>query len=313
MSQPSCEEIYHPPAYYERPAFEPLRRRGITPDWLACTLMDVVTRNGLPCYRYPVFDADGRIAAWRLKRVDSQHPYKYRWEGEGRADLLYGAHDLLAGRPAFLCAGEADTWLMGSLELCACCFLAGEGAVPPGTVAQLVQAAPSCVVVVYDNDDAGHGGAVKAVQALRAAGLQAMALTMPAHLPIKGDVTDLYAACGHNRDAFLQRLRSLEHLPMPDPAPHPPIRRRPALPADGALSRIERFKAEHPIDEVIGDAVPLKTHQSGRYLTGRCPFHDDRTPSFVVWPEVGKFRCYGCGEHGDVVDFLKLYQAGRAA
>lgn len=38
---------------------------------------------------------------------------------------------------------------------------------------------------------------------------------------------------------------------------------------------------------------------------GLCPFHDDRTPSFTVYPNSGKFHCYGCGKHGDVISFLR--------
>lgn len=50
--------------------------------------------------------------------------------------------------------------------------------------------------------------------------------------------------------------------------------------------------------------VDLK--RSGSSYVGRCPFHDDRTPSFHVYPEEGDYHyhCFGCGAHGDAVDWL---------
>ena len=57
------------------------------------------------------------------------------------------------------------------------------------------------------------------------------------------------------------------------------------------------------IDQVIGEVVTLKTAGAGS-LKGLCPFHDERTPSFHVTPARGLYYCFGCGEGGDVVDFL---------
>ena len=67
--------------------------------------------------------------------------------------------------------------------------------------------------------------------------------------------------------------------------------------------RIADIKARVPVE--IAAARLTELRGSGKSLVGKCPFHDDRHPSFVVWPEIGKFRCYGCGEHGDVIDLLR--------
>jgi DNA primase len=48
--------------------------------------------------------------------------------------------------------------------------------------------------------------------------------------------------------------------------------------------------------------------KSGRTWKGCCPFHGERTPSFHVYPEDKHFKCYGCGEHGDVFKFLQKLQ-----
>jgi len=64
----------------------------------------------------------------------------------------------------------------------------------------------------------------------------------------------------------------------------------------------QAVKAQFPIVDVIGRAVPLKKH--GREYIGCCPFHAEKTPSFTVVPEKEFFHCFGCGSHGDVVDFV---------
>lgn len=48
-------------------------------------------------------------------------------------------------------------------------------------------------------------------------------------------------------------------------------------------------------------------HTGGGRLRGLCPFHEERTPSFFVYPD-GRFHCFGCHEDGDIIDFIrKLY------
>lgn len=56
----------------------------------------------------------------------------------------------------------------------------------------------------------------------------------------------------------------------------------------------------------IGEHVPLK--QRGRHYVGRCPFHQESTPSFTVTREKGIFYCFGCGVGGNVFKFLMLFE-----
>jgi DNA primase len=59
-----------------------------------------------------------------------------------------------------------------------------------------------------------------------------------------------------------------------------------------------------PISSVIGATIPLR--RAGRDLVGRCPFHDEKSPSFTVNDEKGFAHCFGggCGWHGDAVDYI---------
>ena len=60
------------------------------------------------------------------------------------------------------------------------------------------------------------------------------------------------------------------------------------------------------IEEVVGDFVNLK--KSGSILKGNCPFHQEKTPSFVVNPNKNIFKCFGCGKGGDSVTFVMEHE-----
>lgn len=68
---------------------------------------------------------------------------------------------------------------------------------------------------------------------------------------------------------------------------------------------VRRIKEAADIAEIIGEHVSLQ--RSGANLKGLCPFHAEKTPSFMVSPDRGSFHCFGCGEGGDVFSFLMLY------
>ena len=57
------------------------------------------------------------------------------------------------------------------------------------------------------------------------------------------------------------------------------------------------------IVDVVQSYVQLR--HRGRTHTGLCPFHNEKTPSFVVYPETQSFYCFGCGAGGDVITFIK--------
>jgi len=67
---------------------------------------------------------------------------------------------------------------------------------------------------------------------------------------------------------------------------------------------VDQVRESVRIEEVIAEHVALKPAGVGS-LKGLCPFHDERTPSFNVRPQVGRYHCFGCGEGGDVIDFVQ--------
>ncbi|MEP6483035.1 MAG: CHC2 zinc finger domain-containing protein, partial [Rudaea sp.] len=68
---------------------------------------------------------------------------------------------------------------------------------------------------------------------------------------------------------------------------------------------IDELLARVDIVEVIEQRVPLK--KAGRDWTARCPFHDERSPSFTVSPAKQFYHCFGCGAHGSAIKFLMEY------
>ncbi len=71
------------------------------------------------------------------------------------------------------------------------------------------------------------------------------------------------------------------------------------------MSVIDEIKSKVDIVDLVSEAG-VKLRHAGRNYTGFCPFHDNKhTPSFVVWPESGTWRCFGqCNEGGDVFKFV---------
>jgi DNA primase len=69
---------------------------------------------------------------------------------------------------------------------------------------------------------------------------------------------------------------------------------------------IERIKQAARIEDVVGDFVTLK--RRGSNLIGRCPFHDEKTPSFTVNPARNIFKCFGCGKAGDSAKFVMEHE-----
>ncbi|MHC4410278.1 MAG: DNA primase, partial [Planctomycetota bacterium] len=65
---------------------------------------------------------------------------------------------------------------------------------------------------------------------------------------------------------------------------------------------IQQLRESADLVEIIGREVPLK--RSGASFKGLCPFHEEKTPSFHVFPESGTFKCFGCSEGGNVFGFL---------
>ena len=66
---------------------------------------------------------------------------------------------------------------------------------------------------------------------------------------------------------------------------------------------LSELRMRTDIETLISSYVVLK--RRGKTLVGLCPFHNEKTPSFTVYPESQSFYCFGCGSGGDAVTFLR--------
>jgi len=72
--------------------------------------------------------------------------------------------------------------------------------------------------------------------------------------------------------------------------------------ASRASADLDEIRAHSDLVEVVSQYVALK--RTGKNYKGLCPFHAEKTPSFTVNPELQRWRCFGCGQYGDVFDFI---------
>ncbi len=69
------------------------------------------------------------------------------------------------------------------------------------------------------------------------------------------------------------------------------------------FNAVEEIKDRLAIEDLVGQYVQLK--KVGRSLKGLCPFHTEKTPSFIVSPERGIAYCFGCNRGGDIFRFIQ--------
>lgn len=83
---------------------------------------------------------------------------------------------------------------------------------------------------------------------------------------------------------------------------YPLERRKRGLEQRLAVGVVAEIKGRLPVADVVGESVQLK--KAGTTLKGLCPFHGEKTPSFVVTPARDTWHCFGCGKHGDIFTFV---------
>ncbi|MDD4955869.1 MAG: CHC2 zinc finger domain-containing protein, partial [Candidatus Omnitrophica bacterium] len=71
-------------------------------------------------------------------------------------------------------------------------------------------------------------------------------------------------------------------------------------------SFIDDIQTRTDIVEVISGYIPLK--RAGRNFKANCPFHGEKTASFMISPQKQIFHCFGCGEGGGVIQFLMMHE-----
>ena len=199
-----------PPTPPEMTVEEFCRRRKLDRETLERTWrVSETVHQGRPALRFPT-----RQGIDRVKFLDGSLP-KMTWGKKGGKADWYGlplALDHGGRERLYLVNGEPSVWACAQSGVPAVCTGSGEGTPPTADlVRELCEAGVKRVAVVFDLDGPGREGAPKAVEVLRAAGLDAVALELPADLGHGGDVDDLHQLTGD--DGLAAALAALPVLP----------------------------------------------------------------------------------------------------
>jgi DNA primase len=248
----------------------------------------------------PVKNRDGHIIFFRLARDPEDKVGPKMMATPGSRVTLYG-QEILQQQPErlMICEGEYDRLILETHGFHAVTSTGGAGAFPEEW-ARFFFGIPE-VYICFDLDDAGRQGAERVARFIQ----HARIVTLPAEVGEKGDLTDYFVRLGHSAADFEALLKSAEPLSeeriersLP-PSPYPALSPR-------GYKRVQGAKQLVGIAEVVGQYVKLQP--SGRFLIGRCPFHDDRRPSLAVFPLTNTYHCFACGAHGDQISFLKAME-----
>lgn len=246
----------------------------------------------------PIFDRDGQFAFFKLtKDPEDKIDSPKTLTTPGAHAELYGWETVLAKpEQIIICEGEYDRLVLET-EGFAAVTSTGGALTFRDDWAEAFCEIPN-VYICFDNDTAGRIGAERVARLIPHARL----VLLPEQVGEGGDVTDFFVRLGRGREEFLSLLEAARPLPEAAHAPAPASRRAP----DGATqdSEVSQLKSSVAIEDLIGRYVELRT--SGQNYKARCPFHEDRNPSLVVFPRTQSFYCFGCRERGDVLSFLML-------
>jgi DNA primase len=237
----------------------------------------------------PVRDKNAQIASFRLARDPQDTEGPKMLSTSGTHAELYGWEVLLA-KPKWviICEGEFDRLVLASYGFSAVTSTGGAATFRDEWACRL-SSVPQ-VYICFDRDDAGRHGAAMIASRIR----HAKIVALPPEVADGGDVSDYFVRCGHTSADFELLLKTGESI-TDSLAPKKTVRSRRTYP---------HISRAMPIEEVIRQVLPLRG--IGAAYVANCPFHDDRRPSFVVFPDSYTFHCFGCGKHGDVIDFLRL-------
>jgi len=269
-----------------------LNRRGITD---AVIDLHLIGWNG-ERIAIPIFDREGNLAFLKLAKdpADARHGPKMITPAGFSAEL-YG-WERVRTKPCriVICEGEFDRLVLETRGFAAVTSTGGAG-VFRAEWAEAFRDIPE-VFLCFDRDDAGRRGALRVARLIP----NARIVELPEKVGAGGDVTDYFVRLRHTREDFEKLLAAARPAPEPE---RPEWVKVPAgRPHSQRDDEISRLKASVAIETVIARYLPLRP--SGKTLVGHCPFHPDRKPSFTVYPDERSFHCYGCGAHGDLIEFL---------
>ncbi|HKY31666.1 MAG TPA: CHC2 zinc finger domain-containing protein [Candidatus Polarisedimenticolia bacterium] len=248
----------------------------------------------------PIFDHEGRFACFKLSRDPEVRTGPKMLTSAGGKAELYGWERLRVKPPRIVvCEGEFDRLVLESHGIAAITSTGGAG-VFKTEWARALQEVPE-VFICFDNDEAGRNGAGRVADMVP----HARIVQLPEEVGLSGDVTDYFVKLGGTIDEFEQLMEAAVRPPMRSTAIRAENEKygTAVYAKEGLSQEIARLKAQVRLEKIVGAGTVLRS--IGKTLVGLCPFHDDHTPSFVIYPLAQTFHCFGCPAHGDVIDYIR--------
>src|SRR5262249_29880476 len=136
------------------------------------------------------------------------------------------------------------------------------------------------VYVCFDRDPAGYDGMEKVIRVLP----KATIIELPPEVGDGGDVTDYFVRLGKNAVDFDLLIATAEgKKENENESTEPPRLRVPKPHHKSVARRAQQLKRQIPIQNIVSMFIDLEP--SGSHFVGLCPFHEEKTPSFTVYPE----------------------------
>lgn len=246
----------------------------------------------------PIFDREGKLAYFKLaKDPEDRGPGAKMLLPAGATAELYGwEHLRVKPKQIIICEGEFDRLVLENQGFAAVTSTAGAGVFRQEWAGEFTSIPD--VYICFDRDDAGRPGALRVGQMIP----HARIVELPEQVGEGGDVTDFFVRLARTRQAFLRLLEAAQPAPRPEMPPHPRIESAESERSRDSDGEVGRLKAAVHIADIVGQYILLR--RNGEKYVAHCPFHEDRTPSFVLYPTTQSFYCFGCQAHGDVLNFL---------
>jgi len=240
----------------------------------------------------PILNPDYEIAFFKLRKDpdDQSDSPKMLTSPTGAHAELYGWERVMEKpKSIVICEGEFDRLVLEARGFAAVTSTAGAGTFLPEWAPYFKDIAN--VYLSFDNDEAGRNGTARVAALIP----HSRSVTWPTEICEGGDVTDFFVRLGKTADNFHELLQAARLLPV-----QPRVAK--SAPRSGADAEIDRVKSSVAIEEIVARYLELTVR--GQNYVARCPFHQDRTPSLVVFPATQTFHCFGCRAHGDTLTFL---------
>jgi DNA primase len=211
------------------------------------------------------------------------------------APELYG-WETLARQPhrVVICDGEFDRLVLEARGFPAVCSTAGADTFLEDWVPYFAEI--KHVFVCFNRSAASNAAAKKVQQVLPSARIA----KLPAEVGVEGTVSDFFV--GLERTPLDLEIVLAGAAATGGRSDRPPAVRELRAVHPALQRRAERARAAVPLHEIAGRFTYLQAE--GSRVVGHCPFHDDSSRSFSVYPETGTYTCSVCGAEGDVVKFL---------